>query len=118
MAKRKARTPWDKWSFNIAWILAVLLALGSSFGLEFTSYAWWSIILVILGLIVGFMHDLKDVTALVLLAVAVAIFTGSSLAAIPYIGSFIANAISQFITFLTPAALVVSLRKVYEILGR
>lgn len=115
MAK-KGRTPWDRWSFNLAWILAVLLALGNAFGLGFTSYAWWSLILVILGLVVGFMHSLKDVTPMVLLVIAVAIFTGSSLATIPYIGSFLASAISQFITFLVPAALVVSLRKVFDIM--
>lgn len=116
MVRKKGKTPWDKWSFNLAWILAILLALGGAFGLAFTSYAWWSLIMVILGLVVGFMHDTRDITALVLLAVAVAIFTGSSLALIPYLGSFVANAISQFITFLTPAALVVALRKVYQIL--
>lgn len=117
MVKKKNGASWDKWSFNIAWVLALLLALGGSFGLGFTSYAWWSLILVILGLVVGFMHKLHDVTALVLLAVALAIFTGSSLATIPYIGTFLANVISHFITFLTPAALVVSLRKVFEMMG-
>ncbi|MFH1376389.1 MAG: hypothetical protein ABIH25_02025 [Candidatus Woesearchaeota archaeon] len=115
MAK-KGRTPWDKWSFNLAWILAVLLALGGSFGLAFTSGSWWPLILLILGLVVGFMHSLKDVTPMVLLVLAVAIFGTSSLALIPWLGIFVATAIAQFMAFLTPAALVIALRKVFEIM--
>lgn len=116
MVKKRGRTPWDKYSFNLAWILAVLLALGGSLGMAFAGYAWWSLILVVLGLIVGFMHSVKEITPLVLLAVAVAIFTGSSLAAIPYIGTFLVAAVAYFIAFLTPAALVVSIRRVFQIM--
>ena len=112
----RKRTPWDRYSFNLAWILSILLALGGLAGMAFAGYAWWSLILVILGLVVGFMHSVKEVTPLVLLAVAVAIFTGSSLAAIPYIGNFLVTGVSYFLAFLTPAALVVSIRRIFQIM--
>ncbi len=115
--KKRRTTPWDKWSFNLAWILAIILALGGAFGGRWVTIPFWTLLLVILGLVVGFKYDTKDITPLVLIAIALAIFGGSSIAFLPFVGSFINNAIAYFIAFLTPAALVVAIRKVYEILG-
>jgi hypothetical protein len=112
--RRTTITPWDKWSFNAAWIIALILALGVSFGQVWASYGIWSIILVILGIVTGFVHTAKDVGPLILVAVALAIFTGSSLAIIPAIGPFLSNLVTYFVSYLTPAALIVALRKVYS----
>ena len=46
MAKRKV-TPWDKWSFNAAWIIALILALGLAFGQAWAAFGVWSLILVL-----------------------------------------------------------------------
>jgi len=115
--KKKSSGTWDKWAFNLAWIIAVVLALFGALGEAWVTMPIWSLILVILGLVVGFMHKLGDVTTIVLLALALALFGGSSLAVIPYIGSFLNNVIAYFIGFLTPAALIIVLRKVYKVLS-
>ena len=109
-------TPWDKYAFNAAWIIAAVLALGFAAGQAWTTEAWWTLLLVVLGLVVGFTYNAKDVSALILVAVALAIFGGSSLAAIPYVGAIVSDAVGHFLTFLTPAALVVALKKVYIIM--
>lgn len=114
---KKKKSSWDKWSFNLAWIIAIILAIGGSTGGAWVTMPFWSLVLVILGLIVGFSYNTKDIMPLVLIALALAIFGGSSIVIIPYVGNFISNAIAYFIAFLTPAALIVALRKVYEILG-
>lgn len=113
---KKNKTPWDKWAFNAAWILAIVLAIFLSFGQAWAMNSTWSLILIILGLITGFTHSIKDVGPFILIAVALVIFSGSSLVIIPYgIGSFLVNSIAYFTAYLTPAALIVALRKVYTI---
>ena len=74
-APKKIATPWDKWSFNAAWIIALVLALGISFGQTWASYGIWSIILVILGIVTGFVHSIKDVGPLILAAVLTVIYS-------------------------------------------
>ena len=114
MAKKS--TPWDTWAFNLSWIIALIVALGGAAGQAWAGLAWWTLILVVLGLVVGFMYSSKDVSGLILVAVALAIFGGSSLTTIPVIGGFLGDAVSNFLAFLTTAALIVALRKVYDIL--
>ena len=116
-ASKKTSTPWNRWAFTLSWILAIVLALGGALGGAWVTMPFWSLILVILGLIVGFMYKTTEMTPLVLIAIGLAIFGGSSITVIPYIGSFISNAIAYFIAFLIPAALVVVLRRAFEILG-
>jgi hypothetical protein len=116
-ASKKCCAKWDKWAFNLSWILAIILALGGALGGAWVTMPFWSLILVILGLIVGFTYKTKEMTPLVLIAIGLAIFGGSSITVIPYIGSFVSNAIAYFIAFLTPATLVVVLRRTFEILG-
>ena len=117
VASKKRSSPWNKWAFNLSWILAIVLALGGALGGAWVTMPFWSLILVILGLIVGFMYKTTEITPLVLIAIALALFGGSSITVIPYVGSFISNAIAYFIAFLTPATLVVVLKKVFNILG-
>jgi hypothetical protein len=114
--KKKSQNAWDKWAFNLAWILAVVLALGGALSGRWVTMPFWTLILVILGLVVGFMYKLKDVPLLILVTLALALFGGSSYNVIPYVGPFVDNAIAYFVAFLTPATVLVALRKGYEIL--
>jgi hypothetical protein len=115
--KKKSGNSWNVWAFHLAWILAVVLALFGALGGAWVTMPIWSLILVVLGLIVGFMFKLNDVVPVMILAIALALFGGSSLAVIPYIGGLLNNIVAYFVGFLTPAALIVALRKVYEMLS-
>jgi len=114
MPTKKKMTPWDKWSFNAAWIISLVLAISIAFNQLWASSTIWALVLVILGIVTGFVHTIKDVAPFILVAVALAIFTGSSLVIIPVVGSFLGDLVTYFITYLTPAALIIALRKVYE----
>jgi hypothetical protein len=113
MPKKKV-TPWDKWSFNAAWIVSLILALGLSFGQPWASYGVWSIILVILGIVTGFIYKAKDITPLVLTVVALAVLTGSSIIQLPAIQPFLTRLVEYFLSYLAPATLIVGLRMVYK----
>jgi hypothetical protein len=115
--KKKSSSAWNVWAFHLAWIFAVVLALFGALGGAWVTMPVWSLILLILGLVVGFMFKLNDVVPVIILAIAIALFGGSSLAVIPYVGSFLNNIIAYFVGFLTPVALIVALRKVYEMLS-
>ncbi len=115
--KPKTNYTWKKWVFNIAWILAVILALGGAFGGAWVTMPFWSLVLVILGIIVGFTYKTSEITPLLLIAIALVLFGSSSLIVIPYLGGFVGNAVAYFVTFLTPAALIVALRKIFEMLS-
>ncbi|MCD4759928.1 hypothetical protein K8R33_03500 [archaeon] len=123
MAKRKKKASTKKskccsgylWAFNLAWILAIILAFGGIASGTWVTMPIWSLILVILGLITGFIYKTSDMTPLVLIAIALTLFGGSSLSAIPYVGNLANIAINNFTTFLAPAAIIVMLRKIFEI---
>ncbi len=123
MAKKKAVkktvvhkkiSSWDKRTFNAAWIISLVLAFGVSMGQDWASYGFWTIILVALGIIAGMAHSIKKLEPLILAAVALAIFSGSSLSIIPYVGTFLNDMITYFISFLTPAVLIIALREIYS----
>ena len=104
---------WDKFSFNAAWIISLIMAFGVVFGQGWAYFGIWSIILVIFGIITGFTHSIREISPFILIAVALAIFTGSSLVVIPIIGEFFSELVSYFISYITPAALIIALRKLY-----
>ena len=110
-------TPWDKWAFTAAWVIASILALGGLAGQAWVGATWWGLVFVILGLVVGFMYSAKDITPLVLMTLALILLnSGASLLAIPYLGGLVDSAVGYFMAFLSPAALVLVLKKVYALL--
>ncbi|MBS3172199.1 hypothetical protein J4438_01285 [Candidatus Woesearchaeota archaeon] len=112
----KKQFSWGKLNFSIAITLAILLSLSSLIGGTFVTLPIWTFLLVILGLITGFIYKIKEVSILLLISITLVIIGGSSLTIIPYIGSMLRNIISYFTYFITTVALVVALKKSYEIL--
>jgi len=113
--KKKTQFAWDKWAFNLAWILAIVLALGGVLGAGWVVMPFWTLAFVILGLIVGFMYKMKDVSLLILVTLILA-SGGSAFGIIRYVGPFVGNVIGYFVTFLVPATVLVGMRKIYEML--
>ena len=67
-----------------------------------------------LGFVTGFTYSAKDIVPLMLVAIALVTFTASSLLILPAVGPFLVNMITYFVSYLTPATLIVALRKVYD----
>ena len=108
-----------------AFILGVLIAiLGGAFGGFVAEFApWVSLILVVLGIVVGFLNiTSKEVNDFLLAAIAlVSVSALANLAAIntalPTIGTVLQSIVLNIAAFVSPAALVVALKAIYA-MGR
>jgi len=97
-----------KWCFLIGIVLAIILGLfGSAIPMS-------GLILVILGLIVGFLNvSGRETTPFLVAAIALLVVAGSSgLSVIPVIGMYLEGIVVAIAAFTAPAALVVALKSV------
>lgn len=108
---------------NWAFILGVILAiLGGALGGYLSAYApWITLLLVILGLIVGFLNISQKETMEFLIAAIALVVVGTAAqlstidSVVPLLGSMIQAMVANVAVFVTPAALVVSLKAVYSL---
>ena len=111
---------------NWAFILGVIIAIISGIaGGAVTDYAGWIVLaLVILGLIVGFLNiSQKEVNDFLIAAIALmAVGTAAQLVSIdrviPLLGTVIQSMVGYVAVFVAPAALVVSLKAIYNLASR
>jgi len=92
-----------------AFLLGILASI--VFGLipKLSGVEWVAIVLVILGIIVGLLNiEDKNVT-LFLVATITFLATSASLNALPVLGDILRTIITNFIHFVSPAALIVSI---------
>ena len=106
------------WAFILGVVIAILAGLASTFAAMYSGYVL--LVLVVLGLIVGFLN-IKDkevtgflIAAIALMAVGTANLVSINLA-IPLLGSLIMSIVQNVAAFVAPAALVVALKEVYNI---
>ena len=99
-----------RWAFIIGLIIAVLLG--------FVTFSYASLILVILGLIVGFMNVTeKEAGAFLIAAIALILVGVAGLKALEAVGSlytWIQTVLTSFTTFVAAAAVVVSIKELFE----
>ncbi|MFH1592501.1 MAG: hypothetical protein ABIB47_04000 [Candidatus Woesearchaeota archaeon] len=102
------------WAFIIGLIIALLVGL-------FTEATGVVVsILVILGLIVGFLNITdKEVQSFLVASVAliVAGLAGEFLATVPAIGNLLERILNNFVILVVPAAIVVSVKAIYGMAG-
>ncbi len=106
-------------SFVLGVVLAVILGLiGSYLG---TLEPWLISLLIVLGLIVGFVNiggkDTKDFVLIAVALVLVAYVGGASgtLTTILYIGEYLAGVFNAIMAFVVPAVVVVALKDIYAL---
>ncbi len=100
--------PVGSWAFIIGIILAILA------GLATVPYA--ALILLILGLIVGFLNITeKEVNSFLIASVALIMIGTAGLASVDFIGLVLAKILANIAAFVAPAALVVALKSVYAL---
>lgn len=104
-----------------AFIIGIVLALigGLIVGIIGGGAAAITAILVVLGLIVGFLNVTATETRDYLLAatslVIVTYFGGNALSVVPVIGTYLSSVFSAIMTFVIPAVIIVALKAIYEI---
>jgi len=102
-----------RWAFIIGLIIAVLLG--------FVTFSYASLILVILGLIVGFMNvSDKEATPYLIAVIALMLVGVAGLQALTVLGSlytWIQTVLTSFIVFVAASAVVVALKELFD-MGR
>jgi len=108
------------YSFIIGVILAVVLGVASA-ALGGAAVAWLSSLLVVLGLIVGFMNitgkETKEFLTVSTILVIVAFAGGASgsLGGVQYIGQYLSGIFNQLLAFVVPATVVVALKDILSL---
>ena len=100
------------WAFILGVLLAIIAGLVPQ--LQTSTITW---ILVLLGLIVGFLNVTISETQEFLIA-AIALLLISSTGALPVLGTIIAVMLSNIVAFVAPAALIVALKAVYDLASK
>ncbi len=116
MAKKKSM--WDKWAFTAAWVISLVLAIAATVKFNLTGN-YWLFILVLLGIVVGWMYKAKDVMPflwLTLIFVLLSQFT-PILSSGYYVGVLVGTFFDAFKIFLSTAAFIVVYKKIYSILS-
>jgi len=98
------------WAFIIGLVIAVLAGL-----VTVPAYlSTW--VLVILGLIVGFLNiGDKETTSFLIAAIALLVVGGAGLGAIPTVGGYLESVLTFVVVFVAPAAVVVAVKQFYNI---
>src|SRR3989338_5834562 len=113
------------WAFLVGAIIAIVMAVGSAIGqawaTAWATNAWLVFALVVLGLAVGLLNITKEEThGFLMAAVALLVAKTANLSAIntlvPFVGTFLEAVVSNAITLVAPAAVVVALQSVYKAL--
>ena len=106
------------WAFILGVLIAIVAGLALGAGVLGDLGQYVAIILVILGLVVGFLNiGAKEVTDFLIAAIALVAVGAANLATIPAIGTYLASMLSYVAAFVAPAALVVALKAIYA-MGR
>ena len=106
-----------EWAFIIGVLVAIAIGLFSS-SLSSNVQGWMILLLVVLGLIVGFLNVTATESTPFLVAAAALMLTGLSgdtLVNIPTIGSYLSDVVEQIAVFVTPAAIIVALKAIQSL---
>lgn len=97
-----------KWAAIIGLLLVVL---GDFIGIPFTAT-----ILVILGLIVGFLNiTKKEVSRLLVAGIGLLLVGTAGVELLPFVGVYIIGMLKNLVALVAPAILVVGVKEVYEV---
>jgi hypothetical protein len=105
------------WAFILGVLIAVVAGLASGM-LDATVAGYIPLVLVILGLVVGFLNiGAKEVNDFLIAAIALAVLSGAAagLGTVPMLGMYLVAMVQYVAAFVSPAALVVALKAVYTL---
>lgn len=111
----------DKRVGNYSFIIGVIIAIVLGIVSLGAATPWLASLLVILGLIVGFLNVADKETQEFLVVAAVLIITaglggaGATLAGVEFIGTYLQGIFTQVLAFVVPATVVVALKDVWRL---
>jgi len=109
----------DKRIGHYAFLAGVLLAVLAGLIKDFLAADVTTLILVILGLVVGLMNvTAKETIEFLVAAIAIMLAGAANLTIIPGIGVYLQQTIAFIVVFVAPAAIVVAFKAVYALAER
>ncbi len=96
------------WLFIVGLVIALIAAI--------VGFPQTEMILVLVGLVVGFMNiNSKEATSFLIASIALIAAGTGGLTAIPTLGGFVGRFLMNLITLVSPAAIVVAIKAVYAL---
>jgi len=109
-----------QWAFIIGVVLAMAIGLFSA-NMESSTRGTLSLLLVLLGLVVGFLNVTEKETVPFLVAAAALMLTATSVGTLQSIdfgvglGNYLAGIVSQIGVFVAPGAVIVAIKAIYSL---
>ncbi len=108
------------YAFWLGAILSVLVGIGSAANLPQAQSQWVPVLLVVLGLIVGFVNiSARETVAFLVAAIAILAFGASGLSTlntlIPKLGTLLGSGVQAFGFFVGSAAIVVAVKEAWNL---
>lgn len=101
---------------HLAFIAGVIVAIIAGVATDILETTVVTLVLVILGIIVGFMNiTAKETVGFLVAAVALMVAGVADVIVIPQIGVYLQSILENIATFVAPAAVVVALKTVYRL---
>jgi hypothetical protein len=102
-----------EWVFILGVVIAIISGLAYQ-AMDATSASYITVVLVILGLIVGVLNIKdKEIFNFLIATIAIVAVGAANLNQIPIIGSYLGYMVLNIAAFVAPAALVVALKAIY-----
>ena len=99
-----------------AFLLGALIAIVTALFPDILGAGLITGILVLLGLVVGFLNiTQKEVVPFLLAAVALGLGAQANFSALPMVGLYIDGIMANLVTFVAPAAVIVALKAIYDL---
>lgn len=107
-----------KWAFIIGAVLAIIMGIGVGLNQAWGTNAWLQLLLVALGLVVGFVNiTSREVQGFLIASIALLAVNTANLSAantlVNSLGDILGGIVANIIWVVAPAALIVALRTVY-----
>jgi hypothetical protein len=107
-----------EWVFILGVVIAIISGLAYQ-AMDVTSAGYITVVLVVLGLVVGFLNiGDKEISNFLIAAIALVAVGAANLQDIFIIGPYLAHMVLNVAAFVAPAALVVALKAVYNLAAR
>ena len=104
-----------EWVFILGVVIAIISGLAYQ-AMDATSAGYITVVLVILGLIVGVLNIKdKEIFNFLIATIAIVAVGAANLNSIPIIGSYLGYMVLNIAAFVAPAALVVALKAIYNL---
>jgi hypothetical protein len=104
-----------EWVFILGVVIAIISGLAYQ-AMDMTSAGYIAVVLVVLGLVVGFLNIKdKEIFNFLIATIAIVAVGAANLSEIPWIGTYLARMVLNIAAFVAPAALVVALKAVYNL---